>query len=449
MPRRPSVFIVDDDQSLCEILANLLKYEGYRTDMAHDGKTALTKLRQISYDLMLLDLKLPDTTGMSVLEKALKIIPTLQTIMISGQGTIDLAVEATRKGAYDFLEKPLDSERILVTLKNAFDRGQLVKDRARLLESVKSRYVMIGESKPMQQVADLIQKAAATHSKVLIEGENGTGKELAARAIYFNSARAGEPFIPVNCAAIPETLIESELFGHKKGAFTGATDEKIGRFQQADGGMLFLDEIGDMSLMTQAKVLRSLEEGTVEMVGGGKPIPIDVRIIAATNKNLQEEMRAGHFREDLYFRLNVLNIKLPPLRERKEDIPQLVNHFIQCFCNEHGVAAKHITPGAMSRLMEYSWPGNIRELKNFIEKLIFLVEQSKIESEDVSSTLNTYSTARSEPPKTLKEARQQFEREFISERLLACQGNVTKTAELLGIPRTYLYKKMKNLKVEV
>lgn len=448
--KKSRILVVDDDRSLAEILVNILDYAGYSTDVANDGKTALLKMDKNAFDLLLLDLKLPDMSGMKILEKAMGKEPPIQVVMISGQGTIQTAVEATRIGAHDFLEKPLDSDRVLITLKNALERGQLEREKAHLLESVKEHYPMVGESHQMKQIRELILKAAGTESKVLIEGENGTGKELVARAIHIHSPRVGDPFIAVNCAAVPDTLIESELFGYKKGAFTGAVVDKLGRFQMADGGTLFLDEVGDMSLMTQSKVLRMLEESTVEMVGGSEPIPIDVRVIAATNKDLQKEMEEGNFREDLYFRLNVLNMKVPPLRERKEDIPLLVEHYIEHFCKEHGVIRKQITARAMNQLVNYPWPGNVRELKNFVEKLIVLVEETHVKPRDVSSILGGYSRtkAKSAPPVTLKQAREEFERGFIRDRLVANNWNVTYAAKAMGIPRTYLHKKIKKFGIK-
>lgn len=448
MPAKKSrVFIVDDDLSLCDILVNLLSYEGYSTRVAHDGKTALEILKEETFDLMLLDLKLPDVSGVDLLDRVIDIASGIQVVMISGQATIDIAIDATRKGAFDFLEKPLDSDRVLVTLNNALAKGRLVKERAHLLENIKERYTMVGESEPMNRVRALIVKASGNNSKVLIEGENGTGKELVARAIHMNSQRSGKPFVAVNCAAIPETLIESELFGHRKGAFTGATEDRPGRFQQADGGTIFLDEVGDMSPMTQAKVLRTLEEDIVEMVGGSKAIPVDVRVIAATNKDLQSAMKDESFREDLYFRLNVLTIKVPSLRERKEDVPLLIRYFMEHFCREHRVVPKKITPQAMNRLMGYNWPGNVRELRNFIEKLLILLDSDTVGVGDVAGILTEYTGTGKRPlkPMTLKEARVEFEREFIHERLLGCEWNVTRAAEMLGIPRTYLHKKINAL----
>lgn len=448
--KSPRILIVDDDRSLCEIIADTLEYEGYKTEAAYDGKTALKKIKEKKHDLVLLDLRLPDISGMDILKQIMESGGDLQAIIISGEGTIHTAVEATKIGAYDFLEKPLDSDRVLLTIKNALDRNTLAEEKRMLLESVKAHYQMVGTSPQMQEIHDLISKAAKTNSKILIQGENGTGKELVARAIHNNSQRAGRPFVAVNCAAIPETLIESELFGHKKGAFTGALADRPGRFQIADGGTLFMDEIGDMSLMTQAKVLRTLEENVVEMVGGSEPVTVDVRVIAATNKDLHEEMKENKFREDLYFRLNVLNIRVPALRNRKEDIPLLVEHFINGFCNEHGVRMKKMSKAAINRLISYSWPGNVRELKNFVEKMVILVESTEIRPVEVDALLQSHS--RIKRPKTenltLKEAKEVFERNFIRDKLVAANHNITKAAEMLGLPRTYLHKKIKKLNVE-
>jgi two-component system nitrogen regulation response regulator NtrX len=449
--KKPRVLIVDDDRSFCEILKNTLEYEEYIVGTANDGKAALSRLNEKPFDIVLLDLNLPDIPGIKILQKARKMEPPVQVVMISGEGTIHTAVEATKKGAYDFLEKPVDTDRLLLTVKNALDRGRLEMEKVQLLDRVKQHYVMIGSSPKMMEIHELIQKAGATNSKVLIEGENGTGKELVARAIHHESSRAGQSFVAVNCAAIPDTLIESELFGHKKGSFTGAVADKAGKFQTADGGTLFLDEIGDMSLMTQAKVLRALEENVVEMVGSGESIPVDVRVIAATNKNLQKEMQDGNFREDLFFRLNVLNIKVPPLRERKEDIPQLVEYYVQFFCAEHGIKLKKIAPKAMQSLLRHNWPGNVRELRNFVEKLVILITPSEIQSEHIGSILGQHTPSKPAAAEDLflKEARESFERDFIRQKLAAYDWNVTKAAKVLGVPRTYLYKKMHKLGVEI
>jgi two-component system nitrogen regulation response regulator NtrX len=446
--KKAAILVVDDDPGFCEILIHILQFEGYLAENALTGREALDRLRKSTIDLVLLDLKLPDTSGLDVLSAVMKRKFPVPVIMISGEGDIRTALRAIQMGAYDFLEKPLDPDRVLLTVKNALDRNRLEHAKVSLLESVKEHYTMIGRSNKMQKIQDLILKAAKTNSKVLIEGENGTGKELVARAVHHSSPKADKPFVAVNCAAIPETLIESELFGHRKGAFTGAVADKPGRFQAADGGTLFLDEIGDMSPMTQAKVLRTLEEGVVEMVGSSDPIQVDVRLVAATNKDLQKEMLEGKFREDLYFRINVLNIKLPPLRERREDIPLIVEHYIRHFCNEYGVVLKHVSVSAMERLIVHAWPGNIRELKNFVEKMVILIESEEIQTGDVQTLLQeAVSPKRIENYKTLTlhEAKERFEREFVRAKLEAANWNITKAAELLDIPRTYLHKKVKDM----
>jgi two-component system nitrogen regulation response regulator NtrX len=445
---KTAILVVDDDAGQCEILIHILQLEGHSAESVRTGREALDRIRKSSNELVLLDLKLPDTSGLDVLSAIIKRNPSLPVIMISGEGDIRTALKATQMGAFDFLEKPLDPDRVLLTVKNALERNRLERAKTNLLESVKEHYVMIGSSPRMKKVHDLIVKAAMTNSKVLIEGENGTGKELVARAVHHGGPKADRPFVAVNCAAIPDTLIESELFGHKKGAFTGAVADKPGRFKTADGGTLFLDEIGDMSPMTQAKVLRALEEGVIEMVGSGSPVPVDVRLIAATNKDLQKEMLEEKFREDLYFRINVLNIKLPPLRERREDVPLIVEHYIRHFCNEHGVVLKHISPSAMEKLTLHAWPGNIRELKNFVEKMVILVESVEIGKGDVQSLLREGTPRKlkeNDELLTLHEAKERFEREFIRAKLEATGWNITKAAELLDIPRTYLHKKVKEM----
>jgi len=449
-PKKPTILIADDDTSIRDILSNILNFKGYRTLEAADGKEALERIENEDINLVLLDLKLPRVDGLDVLKKTLELKPNLPVVIISGHGTIRTAVEATKIGAYDFLEKPLETERTLLTIKNALDKYRLVKERNLLLEDIKERYQMVGSSSVMQNIYQLIDKAASKNVRVLIEGENGTGKELIARAIHSNSSRAGRPFVAVNCAAIPESLIESELFGYKKGAFTGALADKPGKFQLAEGGTLFLDEIGDMSLITQAKVLRALEEEAIEPIGGNKPIAIDVRIIAATNKNLQKEMDEKNFREDLFYRLNVVSIRVPPLREHKEDIPSLVEHFLKLFCEENKLPLKTVSPKAMTILLRYDWPGNVRELKNLLEKLVVLVEGERISSQDVLNALSQQKplTSNLQEYSTLKKAREQFEKKFITEKLIANNWKISETAKLLGIERAHLWKKMRKYGIE-
>jgi two-component system nitrogen regulation response regulator NtrX len=448
--KRPVVLICDDDRSLSEILETTLKYDGYDTVTVRTGQQALKQIDKADIDVILLELKLPEMNGLHTLKQIQKRYGQIPVIMISGLGDIQAAIEATRCGAFDFLEKPLDTERVLVTIRNALEKRRLELEKLNLLQKVADQYRMIGTSQIWKKIQVLIQKAARTNIKVLIEGENGTGKELIARAIHHQSQRAFGPFIAVNCAAIPENLIESELFGHKKGSFTGAYSDKPGRFQNADGGTILLDEIGDMSLMTQAKVLRTLEQGSVEMIGSNDSIPVNVRVIAATNKNLINEMETGKFREDLYFRLNVLNIKVPPLRAHPEDIPLLVEYFIELFCHEHSIRLKTITRKAFDRLMAYSWPGNIRELKNLTEKLVILNESDEIDAKNISKFLNENLKQNRYIPANLpfKIAKEQFEIQYLADALKHCQWNITKTAELLSIPRTYLHKKINKLNLK-
>ncbi len=445
------ILIVDDDVSLCDILINTLEYVGYKTSNVQTGKAALSLLNNQNVDIMLLDFRLPDMDGLEILKKALQKKPALPVIMISGQGSIQIAVNATKLGAYDFLEKPIDAERVLITLKNALERSKLTREKMNLIDREKHRYLMIGESANMIHLNELIQKAAASNSKVLVQGENGTGKELVARSIHYNSNRAASPFVPVNCAAIPETLIESELFGHKKGSFTGAITDKKGRFQLAEGGTILLDEIGDMSVLTQAKLLRSLEENTIEMVGGSESIDIDVRVIAATNKDLEAAVHENDFREDLFYRLNVIRINVPPLRERKEDIPLLTEYFIEYFCKELSIPVKKISTRVQSRLIDYNWPGNVRELKNVIEKAVVLLNGNEIQIQDIASVLRTSGRLmhKQKGHLTFKEAKHAFEKEYILQKLIEYDFNITRAAKCIDLPRTYLHKKIKTLDIQL
>lgn len=450
MPNKKNrVLIVDDASSLCEILVNTLQYVGYETLVAQSGTEALQILEHERIDIVLLDFRLPDMSGLDILKKSQLKKPWLPVIMISGQGSIQVAVNATKIGAYDFLEKPIDSERLLITLKNALEKSKLHHEKINLIDREKQRYLMIGQSPKMVFLNELIAKAAASSSKVLIQGENGTGKELVARSIHYNSSRAASPFVAVNCAAIPESLIESELFGHKKGSFTGAFNDKKGRFQLADNGTILLDEIGDMSILTQAKLLRTLEDNTIEMVGGSQPISLDVRVIAATNKDLENSIQENDFREDLYFRLNVIQIHVPPLRERKEDIPLLSEYFIQQFCDELNISHKKISTRAMNRLIEYNWPGNIRELKNVIEKIVVLLSNNEIQMHDIASVLSPVKKVTNESRNNLnfKDAKHAFEKDYILEKLLENNFNVTRAAASMDLPRTYLHKKIKALDI--
>jgi len=444
-----TILIVDDDRFVRESLREILNDNGYTIEEAADGKTALDILAQRPVDLMLLDLDLPRVSGMEVLQTSAAEFPRVGVVIISGKGTIQLAVEATKLGAYDFLEKPLEAQRTMLTVRNAVEKIYLVRQRDHLVQEAKERYQMIGTSSAMQEIYDLIDKAAASPSKVLILGENGTGKELIARAIHHNSSRAAEPFVAVNCAAIPENLIESELFGHEKGAFTGAYASRRGKFEQAHGGTLFLDEIGDTSLMMQAKILRVLEDSIIQRIGGEKPISVDIRIIAATNKHLEHEMSEGNFRDDLYYRLNVIRIEVPPLRQRREDIPLLVNYYQEKLCQEKGMEPRKLDRGAMTILIDHDWKGNVRELRNVIERLIVMSENSTIHAGDVSRAVHkSDSSLQNSSHQTLHDAREQFEREFILKCLISSDWKILETAAALGIERSHLWKKMKRYGIE-
>ncbi len=366
------ILVIDDQRGIRGTLKDILEMEGHAVELAEDGKQGVEMFTADNFDLVLTDIKMPNMDGIEVLDKVLQAKPDCPVVMISGHGNIDTAVECIKKGAYDFIEKPLDLNRLLVTIKNALERGSLVSETKALKKKVSRTYQMIGSSAPMQQVRTMIEKVAATDARVLILGPNGTGKELVARSLHEQSNRATKAFVEVNCAAIPSELIESELFGHEKGAFTSAVKQRIGKFEQADGGTLFLDEIGDMSLAAQAKVLRALQENVITRVGGDKDIKVDVRIVAATNKNLADEIHKGNFREDLYHRLSVIIINVPSLNDRADDIPELAEHFLTIVAQEMNVKAKKITPEAIDALKKINWTGNIREFRNVIERLTIL-----------------------------------------------------------------------------
>jgi two-component system, NtrC family, nitrogen regulation response regulator NtrX len=367
------VLVVDDEKSIRNTLRDILGYEKYEVSDADSGITALEMLKQAEFDVILLDIKMPQMDGMEVLDNILSEYET-PVIMISGHGTIETAVEAIKKGAFDYIAKPLDLNRLLVTIRNALDKSRLLSETRFLKKKVSKKYEMIGDSEIMQTIYEMIDRVAPTHARVLITGDNGTGKELVARQLHEKSQRSKGPFIEVNCAAIPSELIESNLFGHEKGSFTSAIKQRRGDFELASGGTLFLDEIGDMSLSAQAKVLRALQENKIMRVGGEKDIPVDVRVIAATNKNLQEEIAGGRFREDLYHRLSVIIIHVPPLHERKEDIPLLANYFMEEICAEQGKPMIFFTDDALAELMHMKWTGNIRELRNVVERLTILCD---------------------------------------------------------------------------
>lgn len=450
-----SICIVDDEPAILNTLSSILEDEGYQVTVAKSGIEALKLFRADPPDLAILDIWMPELDGLETLKQARQQFPHLMVIMMSGHGSVETAVKATKLGAYDYLEKPLDLEKVTILVRNALHQRKLEEENLNLRVQVERHFELVGESPAMQHLRQLIAAAAPTHSRVLISGENGTGKELVARAIHLQSPRHNRPFVEVNCAAIPETLIETELFGHERGAFTGAVAQKKGKFDLADGGTLFLDEIADMSLATQAKVLRVLQEQQFTRVGGSKIIKVNVRVIAASNKALSQEIEKGNFREDLYYRLNVLPIEVPPLRQRREDIPALTRHFLRLHAEEQGLKLKEITHEALALLARHDWPGNIRELRNQVERLMIMVPKSLIDADDVCpflpgvSTTSPTSVSPSMTFDSLREARNAFEREYIGNRLRENNWNVSKTADDLKIERSHLHRKIKLLNVEL
>jgi two-component system nitrogen regulation response regulator NtrX len=444
------VLIVDDEESIRRSLAGLLSDEGFEVGLAADGEAALGLLREegAEIDVVLLDIAMPGRDGLAVLEQLRSAGSDVPVVMMSGHGTIETAVRATRLGAFDFIEKPLSAEKLLLTLQHAVDQHRLADENRRLRAQALRAHEILGGSEPIVRLKQQIAQAAPTNGWVLISGENGTGKELVARQIHVQSRRAAEPFVEVNCAAIPEELIESELFGHEKGAFTGAIARKLGKFELADRGTLFLDEIADMSLKTQAKVLRVLQESKFERVGGTEPIEVDVRIIAATNKDLEKSIAAGSFREDLYYRLAVIPFHVPPLRERREDIPVLARAFVEEFCGESGTPVKEIAPRAMEWLQAYGWPGNVRELRNLMERLVLMTPGPRVEPEDLPESVRAVELREGPAAGTLEEARRGFEREFLVAKLREHGWNVSRTAEAVGLARESLSRKIRALKIE-
>ncbi|MBI3357778.1 MAG: sigma-54-dependent Fis family transcriptional regulator [Nitrospirae bacterium] len=457
-----SILIVDDEEAIRTSLRSILEDEGYEVAVAANGAEALKIYGTDPPDLMILDIWMPEMDGLETLRRVKEFVPTTQVMMMSGHGSIETAVKAVKLGAYDYIEKPLSLENVTLRVKHALEQYRLEQENRTLRTKVQQKFELVGESPAMQRLRQLIETAGPTNSRVLIGGENGTGKELVARAIHMHSARAEHPFVAVNCAAIPETLIESELFGHEKGSFTGATSMKRGQFEQADGGTLFLDEIGDMSLNTQAKVLRALQEQQFTRVGGTKLMKVDVRVLAASNKDLEKEIEKGRFREDLYYRLNVVPIIVPPLRERREDIPALVRHFMKVHADEQGLRIKEVLPEAMEVLQQYDWPGNIRELRNLTERLMIMVPGSVIEALQATMSLQgrtshstTASSSQAASPlfakayDSLRDARNAFEKEYIARKLREHHWNISRTAEDLKIERSHLHRKIKLLDVEM
>jgi len=449
----PSLLIVDDEPSILQSLGGLLSDEGFEVTTAVNGYEALKTIEVESPDLVLLDIWMPGIDGIETLKEIKKENPNIQVIIITGHGTIETAVKATKLGAFDLIEKPLSIDKVIVAINNALNFRRLEEENKYLRKKTLEKNSINGNSPKTIELKNNIAKAAPTDTWILIIGENGTGKELVARMIHHLSPRADQPLIDVSCAAIPENLIESELFGHEKEAFSGATSKKIGKFELANNGSIFLDEIGDMSLKTQARILRVLQEQKIQRVGGNRTISVDVRVIAASNKNLEEEIEKGRFREDLFYRLNVLPINVPPLRKRADDIPILVETFLEDFAIQNRGRRKQITSDALEILGKYTWPGNVRELKNLVERMAILVDADAIDSRDIpdaynldSNLVNDLTDYQSLDFDTLKEARLAFEQEFITRKLIQHRNNVTKTAEAIGVGRSFLHKKIKSFK---
>jgi two-component system nitrogen regulation response regulator NtrX len=441
-----SILIVDDEIGIRESLSALLRDEGYDAQVAASGEEclALTELRR--FDLILMDVWLPKLDGLEVLERIQSQDDAPMVVMISGHGNIETAVRATKLGAFDFIEKPLSIEKVTLVLRNALEYLRLEVENQRLRAQLEERHQILGSSIPMKALRQQIALTAPTNGRVLIYGESGTGKELVARALHGSSSRSTMQFVEVNCAAIPEELIESEMFGHRKGSFTGASEDKVGKFQKADGGTLFLDEVGDMSLKTQSKVLRVLEEQRVEPLGSNQPVTVDVRVIAATNKKLDEEIGRNMFREDLFYRLNVIPFYVPALRQRTEDIPILAAHFLSEFCESYGKKPKEFSSTAMDVLLGYPWPGNVRELKNLVERLVIMCPSPRIEAHHLPPEIfRGASKSPQKPYESLHEARSAYERDFVLQKLEENRWNMTKAAHALGLERSHLYRKMRSL----
>ncbi len=444
----PHVLIVDDESAIRESLQGILEDEGYKTSVSPSGEDCLDQLRKSSCDVILLDVWLSGIDGLEVLEKIRALDDPPEVIMISGHGTIETAVRATKLGAYDFAEKPLSLERMLILVKNAAEARRLRHENLDLRKQLQSKSVIAGDSVPMKALRQQISLMAPTNGRVLIYGESGTGKELVAHAIHMQSLRKDQPFVEINCAALPEDLIDSELFGHRKSSFPGATSDKEGKFQKADCGTLFLDEVGDMSLKTQSKVLRTLEQQRFVPVGSDDPVTVDVRVIASTNKDLEEEIAKGNFREDLFYRLNVIPFVVPPLRERKEDIPLLARHFLKEFASAYGRRPREITDDAVDSLMRYTWPGNVRELRNVIERIVIMnPTTSRFERKHLPPLVHRDGSRKvaGTEGSTLHQARAAYERDYILKKLDENHGNISRTAEVLGLERSHLYRKMKSL----
>ncbi len=447
------ILVVDDDECVRAAIKMTLEYEGYECLFGRSGQEGLDLIAAESPDLVLLDIKMPGMDGLEVLHRMRERGDTVPVIVISGHGTIGTAVEATKKGAFAFLEKGFEGDVLKLNIRNALEQHRLESEVSSYRELAEIRHEMVGDSAALKEVTEAISRAAPTSSTVLVQGDSGVGKELVARAIHRNSRRGKERFVQVNCAALPEELIESELFGHERGAFTGATQKQIGKFEQADRGTIFLDEVGDMSLRTQAKVLRVLQEGEVERLGSARTIKVNVRVIAATNRNLEEAIDSATFREDLYFRLSVIPILVPPLRDRREDIPRLVGHFTDLFCRENNFRPKRFTPAAVDLLTRDRWRGNVRELRNTVERLLVMTPGETIDTPEVSAVLPSEPRGGTAYPAsasvaTLREFKDVVERAFLVEKLRAHGWNISKTAEVIDTPRSNLYKKLEHHQIQ-
>lgn len=449
-----TILVVDDEESICQSLKAILSDEGYQVLTAMSGEEAVNIVEEEMPQLVLLDIWLPGMDGLETLRAIKKINPQILVIIMSGHGTIETAVKATKLGAFDFIEKPLSLDKIIILVSNALSLIRLKEENVLLKQKVSHQYELTGTSPAITDLKEMISIVAPTNAWILIMGENGTGKELVARSIHHLSLRSHKDIVEVNCAAIPEELIESELFGHEKGAFTGATEKKRGKFDLAHEGTIFLDEVADMSLKAQAKILRILQEKKFERVGGNKLIDMDVRVLAATNKDLEEEMKAGRFRQDLYYRLHVIPLVVPPLRERKEDIQPLAERFLTDFTTKEGMEQKKLTDDALDLLMKHDWPGNVRELKNIIERLIILTPSDAISAQDIPPLNIKEETAtafgnQAVTGDSFRSAKMDFERQFILKKLEENDGNISKTAEAIGLERSNLHKKLKSLNVSI